>query len=67
LCGGYAVVEDDYSVNALVQLTRERGIPVEKVKEAIAGQGAEKAADLTKDQLQEVIDRLKQEFSATME
>lgn len=64
---GYAVVEDDYSVDALVQLTREKGIPVEKVKEAIAGQGAEKAADLTKNQLQEVIDRLKQEFSATME
>lgn len=63
---GYAVVEDEYSVEALVQMSRD-GVPVEKIKSEVAKHGAEKAADLTKDQLQEVIDTLRQEFNATVE
>jgi hypothetical protein len=63
---GYAVVDDEYSVEVLVQMSRE-GVPVDKIKGEVAKHGAEKAADLTKDQLQEVIDTLREEFNATVE
>jgi len=61
---GFAVVDEEYSVEALVQMARD-GLPVDRIKQEVTAHGVEKAADLSKDQLQEVIDRLRQEFSAT--
>lgn len=61
---GFAVVDEEYSVEALVQMARD-GLPVDRIKQEVTAHGVEKAADLSKDQLQDVIDRLRQEFSAT--
>lgn len=64
---GYSVVEDDrYSVESLVQMARE-GVPVDRIKTEVGKHGAERAADLSKDQLQQVIDTLREEFNATVE
>lgn len=64
---GYSVVEDNgTSVESLVQMARD-GVPVDRIKTEVAKHGAERAADLNKDQLQQVIDTLREEFGAVVE
>ena len=64
---GYSVVEDDrYSVESLVQMARD-GVSVDRIKTEVGKHGVERAADLSKDQLQQVIDTLREEFNATVE
>jgi hypothetical protein len=59
---GYAASDDEYSIESLVDMSR-KGVPVEKIKSEVAKHGADRAADLTKNQLQEVIDSLREEFA----